>query len=104
MQTEEQSLSARSARLATLPGRRLETAEQRTAQWRRLLAAYDYHRQLERGYSVTRDRDGSVVRSVSSVRPGSRLLTQLTDGAIDSEVTDVRSGEGLSTLDDKGVS
>ncbi|MGA8726396.1 MAG: exodeoxyribonuclease VII large subunit [Acidimicrobiales bacterium] len=104
VQTEEQSLSARSARLATLPGRRLETAEQRTAQWRRLFAAYDYHRQLERGYSVTRDRDGSVVRSVSSVRPGSRLLTQLTDGAIDSEVTDVRSDEGLSMLDDKGVS
>jgi exodeoxyribonuclease VII large subunit len=100
VQTEGQNLATRSARLATLPARRLETAEHRTAQWRRLLAAYDYHRQLERGYSVTRDRDGSVVRSVSVVRPGSRLVTQLADGTMDSEVTGVHAGERPLTADE----
>jgi exodeoxyribonuclease VII large subunit len=91
--TEEQRLSSTATRLAVLPTRRLEMAEQRNTHWRRLFAAYDYHRQLERGYSVTRAEDGSVVRSTSSVQPGARLVTQLSDGAVGSEVTDVRAGE-----------
>jgi exodeoxyribonuclease VII large subunit len=103
VETQEQDLTTRSARLATLPGRRLATAEDRNAQWRRLLAAYDYHRQLERGYSVTRDRQGSVVRSSASVRAGALLVTQLADGAIDSEVTDVRTGEGPPSTDEGGT-
>ena len=101
---EGRSLSSRSARLATLPGRRLETAELRTVQWRRLLAAYDYQRQLERGYSVTRDAEGSVVRSVSSVEPGARIVTQLSDGAVGSEVTEIGSGRDASSSDEKGRS
>ena len=46
-------------------------------QWRRLLGAYDYQRQLERGYSVTRDATGTVVRSaVRASSPGAVLRTQ----------------------------
>ncbi len=56
------------------------------AQWRRLLGAYDYRRQLERGYSVTRDGDGhgSSGRPPSSP-PGRRLLTRLADGEVASD-------------------
>jgi exodeoxyribonuclease VII large subunit len=68
-----------------------------------LLAAYDYHRQLERGYSVTRDREGRVLRSASSVLPGAQLVTQLADGAIDSEVTDVRTDEPLPPAVEEGT-
>ena len=52
------------------PAQRLELEELRAAQRRRLLGAYDYQRQLERGYSVTRDASGAVLRSVDGLAPG----------------------------------
>ncbi len=82
------SLEMRTGRLTALPGRRLGVEDLRVAQWRRLLGAYDYRRQLERGYSVTRDSSGRVVRSASELSPGSRMLTRLADGELASIVTD----------------
>jgi exonuclease VII large subunit len=64
-------------------------AELRNSQWRRLLAAYDYHRQLERGYSVTRDASGAIVRSVGELAIGEQLETQLADGSVGSSVVRV---------------
>ena len=63
------------------------------AQWRRLLGAYDYRRQLQRGYSVTRDASGLVVRSSAQLPPGSRMDTRLADG----EVVSVVSEDGTET-------
>jgi exodeoxyribonuclease VII large subunit len=90
LDTGEGMLSARSLRLTALPDRRLQAEGLRVAQWRRLLGAYDYRRQLERGYSVTRDEFGKVVRSVSELGPGSRMLTRLSDG----EVVSIVAAEG----------
>ena len=61
--------------------------------WRRLLAAYDIERQLERGYTITLGADGRVVRSVAELQPGSRLTTRFADGRALSTVdtTDERS-------------
>ncbi len=84
-------LVVRSRRLAGLPVQRLALEELRTAQRRRLLDAYDYQRQLERGYSVTRTTAGSVVRSVDGLSPGTVLATQLSDGTVDSTVTGTRA-------------
>jgi exonuclease VII large subunit len=70
------------------PGLRiLEVEDLRAAQRRRLLGAYDYQRQLERGYSVTRDSSGAVLRSVVGLAPGTVLVSQLADGTIDATVT-----------------
>ncbi len=66
----EVDLVRRARRLAGLPARRLEVEELRAGQRRRLLGAYDYQRQLERGYSVTRDASGAVLRSVDGLAPG----------------------------------
>jgi exodeoxyribonuclease VII large subunit len=84
-------LVVRSRRLAGLPGQRLELEELRIAQRRRLLDAYDYQRQLERGYSVTRTASGAVVRSVDRLTPGMVLATQLSDGTVDSTVSGTRA-------------
>lgn len=89
----EHSLARQAVALAGLPARRLGVEELRAAQWRRLLGAFDYQRQLERGYSVTRDASGSVVRSVAGATPGSTLFTQLSDGEV-SSVVDGGSGTG----------
>ena len=56
------------------------------------MGAYDYQRQLERGYSVTRDADGAVVRSVEAAEPGATLLTELADGRIASVVSSAEPG------------
>jgi exodeoxyribonuclease VII large subunit len=84
----QEKTADRRRQLVLLSGRRLESEALRLAQWRRLLGAYDYHRQLERGYSVTRDEAGTVVRSTLDVRPGSVLLTHVADGRVVSTVGD----------------
>ncbi|MGA2838047.1 MAG: exodeoxyribonuclease VII large subunit [Acidimicrobiales bacterium] len=89
VRAEVGSLGARSHRLRGLPAQRLELEELRAVQRRRLLGAYDYQRQLERGYSVTRDDSGTVLRSVAGIAPGAALVTQLADGTVASSVTGV---------------
>ena len=88
MRSERSALVTRADRLAALPARRLGVEELRTAQRRRLLGAYDYQRQLERGYSVTRGPDGTVLRSVQLLAAGAELVTQLADGTVVSTVSD----------------
>ena len=50
------------------------------------VTALDPARVLERGYSITRDDRGSVVRSASDAPTGTRLVTTVADGQIVSEV------------------
>ena len=45
---------------------------------------------LLRGYSVTENVDGNVIRSVSQVQPGEQITVSLSDGAITAKVTDVK--------------
>lgn len=42
---------------------------------------------LRRGYSITRLRDGAVVRSRAQAPPGARIQTRVADGCFESEVT-----------------
>jgi exonuclease VII large subunit len=42
--------------------------------------------QAERGYSITTDAAGTVLRDASKVRDGERLHTRLARGTLDSEV------------------
>lgn len=86
--SEEVAVATRAERLAGLPDRRLEAEGMRTAQWRRLLSAYDFQRQLDRGYSVTRDASGRVVRSAATLSTGARLSTRLAEGSATSEVVE----------------
>ncbi len=84
-------LLQRRGRLVELARRKMETEAEGLAQRRRLLNAYDYQRLLERGYSLTRDANGVIVRSVADLAPGSTLVTQLADGAVTSSVVEVAS-------------
>jgi len=88
MEYADRAIVRRATLLAALPERRLEVDERQVTQWRRLLSAYDYQRQLERGYSVTRNPSGAVVRSVTGVGAGDTLITQVADGVMVSVVSD----------------
>jgi exodeoxyribonuclease VII large subunit len=71
----------------------LDRQQDKTGSWRRLLAAYDIERQLERGYTITLGPDGRIVRSVSELDAGSELTTRFADGRATSTVsgTETRS-------------
>jgi exodeoxyribonuclease VII large subunit len=87
LEEADRAMVRRTTLLASLPSKRIELDERQVSQWRRLLGAYDYQRQLERGYSVTRGPDGTVLRSAAGLAAGSPLLTRLADGELHSVVT-----------------
>lgn len=53
---------------------------------RRLLAELEPGRVLARGFSITRDADGGLLRDPDQVREGARIVTELANGRIDSRV------------------
>ena len=59
--------------------RRFERAE-------KILAVLGPDATLRRGYSMTTDVEGNLVRSVTQVKRGDRIRTRVTDGAIESDV------------------
>jgi exodeoxyribonuclease VII large subunit len=84
-----ESLVGRSARLAPLCFAHVERGVDRVGAWRRLLAAYDVTRQLERGYTLTLDADGRAVRTAASLAAGAVVTTRFADGAATSVVREV---------------
>ena len=73
-------LAARAERLGPLSLGHLDRAGERLAGYGRLLAAYDVDRQLERGYTLTMDEDGHILRSAEQVAAGTVLVTRFADG------------------------
>lgn len=69
--------------------RLLERQEQDHLRCRQVLRAYDPRRQLERGWTLTRDEGGRLVRSVAALSAGARLTTRFSDGEATSRVEDV---------------
>jgi exodeoxyribonuclease VII large subunit len=81
------SVDQRAARIGPGAHRAVAHQAEKLESWRRLLAAYDVDRQLERGYTLTLGENGHIVRSVTGLAPGSVLVTRFADG---SSVSDVR--------------
>ncbi|MDH4143660.1 MAG: exodeoxyribonuclease VII large subunit [Acidimicrobiia bacterium] len=64
----------------------LDRAEERLAHRAAVVAALDPVRALARGWSITRDEHGAVLRSATEASPGSVLVTTLADGSVRSTV------------------
>ncbi len=74
---------------------RLRVAEQQVASWARLVAELAPARTLRRGFSITRDASGAVLRDPAAVAAGAAILTDLAGGRIWSRVeTAGRSDSG----------
>ena len=65
----------------------LAACRQRLAEVSGKLRLLDPQRVLERGYSITTDGEGRVLRSAGEVRPGEKIQTRLGDGTLDSVVS-----------------
>ncbi len=73
-------------RLAESGARRLATAREGIRHYEKILGALAPAATLRRGFSITRNAEGKVLRSVEEAgAPGTRLLTQLSDGELLSE-------------------
>jgi exodeoxyribonuclease VII large subunit len=97
VEASEVSLRADAARLGPLGLGILGRQEERVASWRRLLAAYDVDRQLERGYTLTLSAEGRLVRGARQLSPGQEILTRFADGTATSTVVDVGAGNNGPT-------
>ena len=86
IESREAGLRAQAARLGPMSLGHLGRQDERLHSWRRLLAAYDVDRQLERGYSLTTTTEGSLVRSAAEVAEQQQILTRFADGIVRSRV------------------
>jgi exodeoxyribonuclease VII large subunit len=73
-------------RLATCPPQLVNTMRRRFERAEKILAIVGPDATLRRGYSMTVDATGNLVRSVMQVKRGDRLRTRVTDGTIRSDV------------------
>jgi len=73
-------------RLAASPLRALDRASRLIDASESRVRAFDPARTLARGWSITHDRDGALVRSVVDIAPGTELVTTVADGELRSTV------------------
>lgn len=82
----QQRLTALDARLKQSMRTRLHAQRQHVIALGTHLGHLDPTAVLARGYSITRDQDGNIIRSIQQVAAGDALSIELTDGFLDSVV------------------
>jgi exodeoxyribonuclease VII large subunit len=82
VETSSAALEGRAARVGPVALAVVDRESDRITSLRRLLDAYDVERQLERGYTLTLDDEGRIVRSSGQVLAGQALLTRFADGTV----------------------
>jgi len=74
-------------RLVTCPPQLVDQMQKRFERVEKILGVLGPDATLSRGYSITMDENGNLVRSVSQVNHGDKIRTRLRDGEIESAVT-----------------
>jgi exodeoxyribonuclease VII large subunit len=74
-----------SRRFAAAPTRVIENARQRFQRTEGLLRVLGPDATLRRGYSITTDERGKLVRTIAAVRPKMKIRTRVSDGEFESE-------------------
>ncbi|HEV8094170.1 MAG TPA: exodeoxyribonuclease VII large subunit [Burkholderiales bacterium] len=86
LRASRQLVAQLAARLASGTGRRLDAFLSRVALARTNLQSLDPTAVLSRGYSITVNASGEVLRTANAVKEGERVKTTLAKGWIESEV------------------
>lgn len=74
-------------RLAQSAKLSMQSAKNQVEKMEQRMAALDPILMLQRGYSLTYDENGKLVRSVTELHVGAKLTTRLADGHVTAEVT-----------------
>ncbi len=72
-------------RLVASPGRLLENAKHRFQHIEGILRVLGPDATLRRGYSITMDEHGKIIRTIATVRPKMKIRTRVSDGEFSSE-------------------
>jgi exodeoxyribonuclease VII large subunit len=86
LRTSRQLLVQLAARLASATARRFDYFDAQLERFKASLASLNPGAVLERGYSLTRNAQGEVVRDAVQVAVGERLTTTLAKGWLESEI------------------
>jgi exodeoxyribonuclease VII large subunit len=73
-------------RLFASPGRLLETARHRFQRIEGILRVLAPEATLRRGYSITLNERGKIIRTTAAVRPKMKIRTRVSDGEFSSEI------------------
>ena len=73
-------------RIVTQPPRLLQNARQRFQHVEGVLRVVGPEATLRRGYSITTDAEGKVIRTVKAARPTAKIKTRVADGEFESQV------------------
>jgi exodeoxyribonuclease VII large subunit len=87
LRSYQQQVTQLQARLAFAFSHKVHRCHAHLAQLQATLGSLDPTAVLARGYSITYNAAGGVVRSAATVKPGERITTRLAKGTIESEVT-----------------
>ncbi len=74
-------------RFVVSPPRVIENAKQRFARIEGILRVLGPDATLRRGYSITTNEGGKIIRTVATIRPRMKIRTRVSDGEFGSEVT-----------------
>ena len=86
LRSYQQQVAQLNARLAFAFSHKVHRCQAHLARLQAAVASLDPTAVLARGYSITYDATGGVVRNAAAVQPGERITTRLADGTIESEV------------------
>ena len=76
----EQRLSSMGDQLGVILRHRFEREKGRISRVGSALSALSPQATLQRGFSITRGKDGKVIVSAAQIKPGQKMLTQFADG------------------------
>ena len=74
-------------RFVVSPRRVVENAKQRFARIEGILRVLGPDATLRRGYSITTDEGGKIIRTIATIRPRMKIRIRVSDGEFGSEVT-----------------
>ncbi len=86
LQTKRAELTGLESRLRRIASSRVDSCKGRVAELTNFLRLLGPQQTLERGYSITLDGNGHVVRSVQALKTGDVVRTKVTDGEFHSVV------------------
>jgi hypothetical protein len=86
LRASRQLLAQLATRLALGAARRMDFFDAQIARLKASLASLNPEAVLERGYSLTRNAQGEVIRDAAKVQVGERLTTTLAKGWLESEI------------------
>ena len=86
MREAQQRIDVVRESLARLTKQEIDNARQRFRRAEGILRVLGPDGTLQRGYSITRDTEGNVIRAVRDVRSRMKIRTRVTDGEFGSEV------------------